>query len=117
MSHSHSGRNYSELVVWESETFLSISFKDKAHRIVHCIFTPYSCIKIQAIIQSIYMKRMNQKTKNAEIQILAFLDHGKGMSRHNWQRTCDKSISNTADCEKPGKECKLSLYQLSGSNS
>ena len=29
------------------------------------------------------MKRMNQKTNNAEIQILTFLNHGKGMSRHN----------------------------------
>jgi len=28
-----------------------------------------------------------------------------------------KVFSNTADCEKPGKECKISLYQLSGSNS
>jgi len=55
------------------------------------LFT-YSCIKIQAFIQNIYMKRMNQKTNNAEIHILTFSNHGNGKWRHKWKWTCDNSI-------------------------
>jgi hypothetical protein len=57
------------------------------------LFTAYlPLIKIQTIIQSIYMKIMNQKTNNDEIRVLKFLNHWKGKWTHNWKWTYDKSI-------------------------